>query len=184
MPKRTRRNYQEPEQVVEECAICYDPLCTNTITLPCNHIFHGACIDGMRGIPIFQGCPVCREPLPLTEEQQRHQLLVEYSLQVLKHIGTCSSGESCRSDNCAILKGIVNHVDQCRGTRSCSLCTRFFRLLKLHSRDCYDQSCTVPFCLRYRATRQAMYGLVTGATLPSPHIRTTSNSHAETQPSE
>jgi hypothetical protein len=177
------------KHIVEECAICYDPLRTNTITLPCNHTFHEACIDGMRGIPIFQGCPLCRNPLPLTEEQQRHQLLVEYNLQVLRHIGTCLSGELCRSDNCARLKSIVNHVDQCRGTHGCRLCTRFLSLLKLHSHDCYDQSCTVPFCLRYQATRarrQAMYGLVTGATLPSPEISMTNEAPVEnmTRPSE
>ena len=47
------------------CAICLDPLETlPVVTLPCEHRFHSACVDGMREFGIQQACPSCRSSLP------------------------------------------------------------------------------------------------------------------------
>jgi hypothetical protein len=45
-----------------ECPICYDELTTNTITLPCNHVFHNSCMS--RWIELNNNlCPYCRYDL-------------------------------------------------------------------------------------------------------------------------
>jgi len=47
------------------CAIRLDPLeALPMVTLPCEHRFHSACVDGMREFGIQQACPSCRSSLP------------------------------------------------------------------------------------------------------------------------
>mmetsp|Transcript_89488 Transcript_89488/g.178862 ORF Transcript_89488/g.178862 Transcript_89488/m.178862 type:complete len:363 (-) Transcript_89488:213-1301(-) len=52
----------------EECAICLEALLASTsavTTLPCKHVFHAACIEGLRKFGINKSvCPMCRGELP------------------------------------------------------------------------------------------------------------------------
>lgn len=52
------------------CPICLEgqehlPVC---VLEKCSHSFHVHCIDSLRCAHIFQGCPLCREPLPRDPE--------------------------------------------------------------------------------------------------------------------
>ena len=50
----------------EECAICLDPLLAedgSTLTLPCGHVFHGSCVEGLRARGVAKVCPLCRGDL-------------------------------------------------------------------------------------------------------------------------
>ena len=52
-----------------ECPICLDPLDSGTLcTLPCTHIFHASCVEGLRSFGIKQVCPICRADLPGPEQ--------------------------------------------------------------------------------------------------------------------
>jgi len=47
-----------------ECSICLDPLAESSImTLPCKHVFHGACVVELKKFGVSQACPLCRTPL-------------------------------------------------------------------------------------------------------------------------
>ena len=49
----------------EKCIICMDLLgAASACTLPCTHVFHGACVAGLRKFGVQQVCPLCRIPLP------------------------------------------------------------------------------------------------------------------------
>ena len=49
----------------DECAICLDPLAlASAATLPCGHVFHPACVEGLRSFGVKQVCPMCRTELP------------------------------------------------------------------------------------------------------------------------
>jgi hypothetical protein len=53
-----------------ECAICLDPLPPPAAPaglrclLPCGHVFHGACVAGLRAFGVTNACPLCRAELP------------------------------------------------------------------------------------------------------------------------
>ena len=69
----------------EEYAICLDPLVAengSTLTLPCGHVFHGSCVEGLRARGVAKVCPLCRADLPpgpnkLFEEAVRRYFVVE-----------------------------------------------------------------------------------------------------------
>jgi hypothetical protein len=42
----------------KECAICYNDLINNLITLPCNHTFHNECVNNWT--KVNKNCPYCR----------------------------------------------------------------------------------------------------------------------------
>ena len=49
----------------DECTICLDPLAlASAATLPCGHVFHPACVEGLRSFGVKQVCPMCRTELP------------------------------------------------------------------------------------------------------------------------
>ena len=51
----------------DECAICLEPLNASSAgccTLPCSHVFHVLCAEGLRSFGIAQVCPMCRAELP------------------------------------------------------------------------------------------------------------------------
>ena len=59
-------------QVVEgdECAICLDPLAlASGATLPCGHVFHPACVEGLRSFGVKQVFSMCRTELPPGPEE-------------------------------------------------------------------------------------------------------------------
>ncbi len=67
----------------DECAICLDPLAlASAATLPCGHVFHPACVEGLRAFGVMQFCPMCRTELPpgpekLFEEALRIYFIIE-----------------------------------------------------------------------------------------------------------
>ena len=79
-PPNTRESFNQDE----ECAICLDPLLADgsTLTLPCGHVFHGSCVDGLRARGVAKVCPLCRADLSpgpgkLYEGGARRYLVVE-----------------------------------------------------------------------------------------------------------
>ena len=55
-----------------ECAICLeslDPSSAGCSTLPCSHVFHVSCAEGLRSFGIAQVCPMCRADLPPGPQQ-------------------------------------------------------------------------------------------------------------------
>ena len=67
----------------DECAICLEPLSLATdLALACGHVFHPACVEGLRSFGVKQFCPMCRTELPpgpekLFEEATRLYLIIE-----------------------------------------------------------------------------------------------------------
>ena len=69
----------------EECAICLDPLLAEdgtTLALPCGHVFHGSCVEGLRAHGVAKVCPLCRGDLlagpdQLFEEGTRRYFVVK-----------------------------------------------------------------------------------------------------------
>ncbi len=56
--------------ISDRCAICLDPLIlASAATLPCGHVFHPACVQGLRSFGVKQLCPMCRTELPPGPEQ-------------------------------------------------------------------------------------------------------------------
>ena len=54
----------------DDCAICLEPLSLGKVqTLPCNHVYHAACVEKLRSAGISQACPMCRALLPPGPEQ-------------------------------------------------------------------------------------------------------------------
>ena len=55
----------------EECAICLEALkAPSVLVLPCNHVLHLACVEGLRKFGLKSVCPICRGELPPGFEQQ------------------------------------------------------------------------------------------------------------------
>ena len=53
-----------------------------TLTLPCGHVFHGSCVEGLRAHGVAKVCPLCRGdllagPNQLFEEATRRYVVVE-----------------------------------------------------------------------------------------------------------
>jgi hypothetical protein len=67
----------------EKCSICLHLLSEEaTYTLPCTHVFHGACVSELRKLGVKQACPLCRAPLPpgpekVFEESTRRYIVVK-----------------------------------------------------------------------------------------------------------
>ncbi|XP_073137941.1 E3 ubiquitin-protein ligase MPSR1-like [Henckelia pumila] len=58
----------EIEKEGEECAICLEewPVGDKAKEMPCNHIFHGGCLE--KWLKIHGSCPVCRYRMPVDED--------------------------------------------------------------------------------------------------------------------
>jgi hypothetical protein len=56
-PPSSRESANQDE---EECAICLDPLAEDgsTLALPCGHVFHGSCVEGLRARGVAKVCPL------------------------------------------------------------------------------------------------------------------------------
>ena len=66
----------------DECAICLETLSLITdLALACGHVFHPACVEGLRAFGVKQFCPMCRTELPpgpekLFEEATRLYMVI------------------------------------------------------------------------------------------------------------
>jgi len=88
----------------------------------------------------------------LTEAQRKErQRSIQLHMQLLKHAATCTSPK-CASANCAKMKGLLRHVDQCtvKTAGGCHVCKRIWALLQLHARQCKLTTCPVPKCTAIR----------------------------------
>ena len=76
-PSRTRESANQGE---EECAICLDPLAEDgtTLALPCGHVFHGPCAEGLRARGLAKACPLCRGDLPAGPDQLNEEATRRY----------------------------------------------------------------------------------------------------------
>lgn len=87
-----------------------------------------------------------------TEEQRRErQRSIQLHMTLLLHAATCSSAK-CHSQNCAKMKGLLQHGEKCttKAQGGCNICKRIWTLLQIHARQCKDPKCPVPKCLAIR----------------------------------
>ena len=63
-----------------KCVICQDMVSgeSTRCTLPCTHIFHGACVAELRKFGVEQACPLCRTLLPPGPEQRNEEASRRY----------------------------------------------------------------------------------------------------------
>ena len=75
-PPITRESSSQDE---EECAICLDLLAEDgsTLALPCGHVFHGPCVEGLRARGVAKVCPLCRGELPAGPSNSMRKPLVD-----------------------------------------------------------------------------------------------------------
>ena len=53
-----------------DCAICLGAMAeASACRLPCGHLYHGACVEGLRKFGVRQACPLCRADLPAGAEK-------------------------------------------------------------------------------------------------------------------
>ena len=68
--------------VDDKCSICLENLSgTSVCTLPCTHVFHGACVAGLRKFGVKDVCPLSRKALPpgpkkLVDEAIRRYMMI------------------------------------------------------------------------------------------------------------
>lgn len=87
-----------------------------------------------------------------TDEQRRErQRSIQLHMTLLLHAATCKSPK-CHSQNCAKMKGLLQHGEQCptKAAGGCNVCKRIWTLLQIHARQCKEVQCPVPKCLAIR----------------------------------
>jgi hypothetical protein len=87
-----------------------------------------------------------------TEEQRRErQRSIQLHMTLLLHAATCSSPK-CHSQNCAKMKGLLQHGEKCqtKAAGGCNVCKRIWTLLQIHARQCKEAKCPVPKCQAIR----------------------------------
>jgi len=63
----------------EVCSICLDSLAgVSSSTLPCNHVFHAACVEELRKFGVKQTCPLCRTSLTPGSQELFYEALGLY----------------------------------------------------------------------------------------------------------
>ena len=56
---------ERPAESSLECAICLSTMAEAlACRLPCGHLYHGACVEGLRTFGVRKACPLCRADLP------------------------------------------------------------------------------------------------------------------------
>eukprot|EP00977_Amphora_coffeiformis_P009075 scaffold2062_cov166-Amphora_coffeaeformis.AAC.3 len=96
--------------------------------------------------------PVSAQQTELTEAQRKErQRSIQLHMTLLLHASTCNAAK-CPSANCAKMKGLLKHGEQCRikGTGGCNVCKRIWALLQIHARQCKAKTCHVPNCMALR----------------------------------
>ena len=152
---------REAPKFVQQCAHCARDILSG-------HRYHcPTCVD-------FDICPECfqkqaqspnRHPHPLkpiavstgqqsemTPEQRRERKRsIQLHMNLLLHAATCNNPK-CHSQNCAKMKGLLKHGEQCtiKAQGGCNICKRIWTLFQLHARQCKEKNCPVPRCLAIR----------------------------------
>jgi E1A/CREB-binding protein len=96
--------------------------------------------------------PVAGAQTELTEAQRKErQRSIQLHMTLLLHASTCNAPK-CPSANCAKMKGLLKHGNECRikGTGGCNVCKRIWALLQIHARQCKAKACHVPNCMALR----------------------------------
>lgn len=62
-----------------ECAICFHPLSEDHRVLPCNHVFHHACIESW--FERSTTCPLCRFRLENDDTEELDLSILKYGLK-------------------------------------------------------------------------------------------------------
>jgi hypothetical protein len=86
-----------------------------------------------------------------SREKQRQAL--QAHILLLEHAAKCEGPPMCSLQNCARLKGLLDHVHSCaiKPTKSCRICSRLLSLCAMHARLCGTRgTCPIPFCDRIR----------------------------------
>eukprot|EP00587_Corethron_hystrix_P001372 CAMPEP_0113305838 /NCGR_PEP_ID=MMETSP0010_2-20120614/5322_1 /TAXON_ID=216773 ORGANISM="Corethron hystrix, Strain 308" /NCGR_SAMPLE_ID=MMETSP0010_2 /ASSEMBLY_ACC=CAM_ASM_000155 /LENGTH=1600 /DNA_ID=CAMNT_0000160371 /DNA_START=446 /DNA_END=5248 /DNA_ORIENTATION=- /assembly_acc=CAM_ASM_000155 len=88
----------------------------------------------------------------MTEAQRKErQRSIKQYMGLLLHAATCVS-PTCRSANCAKMKGLLKHGQTCqeKAAGGCHICKRIWALLQIHARQCKQKNCPVPKCMAIR----------------------------------
>jgi E1A/CREB-binding protein len=96
--------------------------------------------------------PVTGQQTELTEAQRKErQRSIQLHMTLLLHASTCNNPK-CPSANCAKMKGLLKHGEQCRikASGGCNVCKRIWALLQIHARQCKAKNCPVPNCMALR----------------------------------
>ncbi|CAN8287932.1 unnamed protein product [Cochlearia groenlandica] len=78
---------------------------------------------------------------------QNYQIQLEKLKERLLHVSACQHTQ-CEYEGCERMKILFKHCRGCKTTASggCPLCMTFWRVIRLHARNCRDSKCTVPKC--------------------------------------
>ena len=86
-----------------------------------------------------------RDQVKLRQERRRSLSL---HMLLLSHAARCKD-EACPSSNCAMMKKVLRHKEECKvgPTSGCSTCHRIWSLIRLHTYHCgHSHSCHMPHC--------------------------------------
>ena len=86
--------------------------------------------------------------------QKERARSVQLHLFLLSHAAKCED-RRCPSPNCARMKGLLRHEQECKITQKgrCAMCKRLWALVHIHARQCRDsESCRVPSCEQVRGS--------------------------------
>eukprot|EP00938_MAST-03A_sp_MAST-3A-sp1_P007028 g7028.t1 len=80
-----------------ECAVCLEDIDTETVTLPCKHVFCRECVLKLKQY-MLNKCPLCRAPLPLNPEERRKANARRAVSDGVRALIRATSGESLNED--------------------------------------------------------------------------------------
>ena len=79
--------------MAEPCTVCLESIDTETVTLPCKHMFCRECVLKLKQY-MLNKCPLCRAPLPLNPEERRKANAREAVSDGVRALIRATSGES------------------------------------------------------------------------------------------
>lgn len=84
---------------------------------------------------------------------------IECAMASLLHVSGCNE-VGCTFHNCQKLKLLFQHAIHCtvKYSGGCQHCCRLWRILEFHSKDCTEDHCPVPHCLKFRCLRHKKAG--------------------------
>ncbi len=81
----------------EPCAVCLEEIDTETVTLPCKHVFCRECVLKLKQY-MLNKCPLCRAPLPLNPEERRKANARRAVSDGVRALIRATSGESLNEE--------------------------------------------------------------------------------------
>jgi TPR repeat protein len=78
-PRAPLADCKEAASEGEDCPICLEPVAlASATTLPCDHMFHAACVADLRKFKLKKVCPLCRTPLPPGPDKLHEEATLRY----------------------------------------------------------------------------------------------------------